>query len=426
MNKKLSWFLEIATGGLLFLLGIVVGVRYVQPGYLPFMNEYLPFIGATGQNSGDMSYLSKTEVTNTNQPSEYKTVDFGEFWKVWSMLERNYVDPSKIDKSKMVYGAIQGMTAALGDPYTMFLPPEQDKRTAEELAGAFYGVGIELGYVEGTIAVIAPLKGMPAEQAGVQAGDLILHVKDAAKNLDEDTNGWTLDQAVGKIRGERGTSVTLTLFRKDATQPIILDIKRDEIVIPSVELKYVEHNGKRVAHIQLSRFGERTDDEWDAIVKDILSQQKVDGILLDMRNNPGGYFQGAINIASEFISSGTVVSQKGRITSEDFKAKGRARLEKYEVEVLVNRGSASASEIVAGALRDVRKAKLIGENTFGKGTVQDRIELEEGGGVHITVARWLLPGGDWIHETGIPVNVEVKNDPETEQDEVVLKAIEEI
>jgi carboxyl-terminal processing protease len=203
-------------------------------------------------------------------------------------------------------------------------------------------------------------------------------------------------------------------------------LQRGEIVVKSAQVEFVEHRGRRVAHIKLSRFGERTNGEWDQVVNQVMAErQRIDGIVLDMRNNPGGYFDGAIEVASEFIDKGTVVSQKGKFTSQDFSVRGRPRLLNIPVEVLVNRGSASASEIVAGALRDRLGSKLIGEQTFGKGTVQDRRELSNGGGVHITVSRWMLPGGDWIHDEGIPVDIEVVDDPESELDEALLRAIEE-
>lgn len=371
---------------------------------------------------------ARPNVINKQAPSGEKSeIDFGTFWEVWEYLERDYLEPEKIDSEKMVNGAIQGMAASLGDPYTAYLPPEDNERSGQDLAGAFFGVGIELGYIENVLAVIAPLKGSPADQAGVKAGDLIIHVKDEQKQVDEDSASWSLDKAVDTIRGPKGAPVVLTLAREGATEPIVVTINRGEIIVKSAELEFVEHNGKKVAHIKLSRFGERTNGEWDKVVDEILkNRSEISGIVLDMRNNPGGFFDGAIDVASEFIESGLVVTQKGQFSEEGFKARGNARLKNIPVEVLVNRGSASASEIVAGALRDQLGSKLIGEKTFGKGTVQDRRELSNGGGLHVTIARWLLPKGDWIHDEGIPVNVEVKDDPETEADEQLLKAIEVI
>jgi len=308
----------------------------------------------------------------------------------------------------------------------MYLPPEDDKRAAESLAGAFYGVGIELGYIDRTVAVVAPLKGMPAEQAGVESGDLIIHIKDEGKGLDEDTSKWTLNDAVNKIRGERGTTVILTLLRPESSlETFEVSIVRDQILIPSVELDFVEHGGKKAAHITLSRFGERTNAEWEETVSEVLAQKSsLAGIVLDMRNNPGGFFDGAIDISSEFIDNDVVVSQQGKFSKQAFKTNGEARLKDFPLAVLVNRGSASAAEIVAGALRDDLGIQLVGEKTFGKGTVQDRRELSSGGGLHVTVAKWVLPSGDWIHKEGLPVDVEVKDDGETEEDEVILKAIE--
>jgi len=416
-------FRNLIIGILLFVLGVVVGQRYLEPGSFPLLKKTL--------SNATTDLVDTRTVSNLSTPDSLdEDIDFNQFWEVWQLLERDYIDPAKIDRQEMVYGAIRGMTAAVGDPYTMFLPPEQDKRAAEDLAGSFYGIGIELGYIDGILAVVAPLRGMPAEQAGIQAGDLILRVKDEAKNLDEETTDWSLSRAVDEIRGERGTKVQLTLLRPEAnTEPFELSIPRDEIVIPSVELAFVEHNGRRVAHIILSRFGDRTEAEWDEAVSTILTEKKtgqVDGVLLDMRNNPGGYFDQAIRVASEFVRRGTIVSQKGRLTNIPYPAEGEARLTELPVVVLVNRGSASASEIVAGALRDLKETKLVGEQTFGKGTVQDRRHLSNGGGLHITIAKWLLPNGDNISDEGLPVTVEVQNNPETPEDEVVNRAIEEL
>jgi carboxyl-terminal processing protease len=359
-------------------------------------------------------------------PDQYSDVSLSTFWEVWGELEKDYLRTDRLDPQKMVDGAISGMTASLGDPYTVYLPPVEDQRAQEELAGAFYGIGIELGYIENTLAVVAPIAGMPADTAGIKAGDLILHVKDTGKNLDEDTNGWSLSEAVTKIRGDKGTEITLTLYRQDKGQPFEVNVKRDEIVVKSVNLAFVEHNGKKVAHLSISRFGERTQSEWDEAVQKIVNEANLAGIVLDMRNNPGGFFDTAIGISSDFIESGIVVSQKGKVSTTDYQAEGNPRLLKYPIEVLVNRGSASASEIVAGALRDQRGAKLFGEKTFGKGTVQDRRELSNGGGLHVTIAQWLLPKGESIQDTGIKADVEIADNQDTPEDEVLLKAIEDL
>ncbi|MFZ1721238.1 MAG: S41 family peptidase [Microgenomates group bacterium] len=418
MSMQFSKVSGLISAILLIVVGMFAQQRYGVVGkYIPAPNQE--------ELDNARTYSAFSELINADVPSERKDVDFQTFWEVWGLLERDYIEADEIDAQTMVDGAISGLASSLGDPYTIYLPPVDNERSAQDLAGAFYGVGIELGYVDGVLAAVSPLSGSPAESAGILPQDLIVHVADPDKDLDEDTNGWTLPEAVENIRGPKGSNVTLTVIREGATEPLEIDVTRDEIIVESVEVEMVEHAGKRVAHISLSRFGERTSEEWDKVVANILAEgSEIDGIVLDMRNNPGGFFDGAIDIASDFIEDGTVVSQVGKFSSKDYEAVGNARLKDIPTVILVNKGSASASEIVAGALRDDLGTKIIGTNTFGKGTVQDRRELSNGGGIHITVSKWLLPGGSWIHDEGIPVDVEVEQDFETETDEQLHKAIE--
>lgn len=365
------------------------------------------------------------QLVNTEAPESLKNVDFSEFWDVWLRLERDYHDPSKLDTQKMVYGAIKGLTDSLGDPYTVFLEPEGKQRLTEDLSGEFNGVGIQLGYIEQQLAVIAPLKGQPAEAAGVLAGDFIVHIKDNAAGVDTDAFGMTAEEAVNLIRGRENTSVILTLVT-EGQEPREVNLVRKPIIIPSIETSYQVHDGKNIAVIEMSRFGDKTIQEWDDAVEEALSRN-VSGIVLDLRNNPGGYLQDAIVIGSDFFSGGIVVSQQGRSTSETYRPTRRPRLETMPVIVLVNRGSASASEILAGALRDRRQAKLVGEKTFGKGTVQDAQTLPDGSGLNITIARWLLPSGASIHESGLPVDIEATDSAETaDVDEVLQTALENL
>ncbi len=377
------------------------------------------------------SFSQKQEAfSSQSRPQSVEKLSMPQFWEAYAYLKRDYLEPEKLENtSKLIDGATGGMVASLGDPYTMYLPPKDNKRSNEDLAGKFYGVGIELGYKDGVLAVVAPLPGSPAERAGVEAGDLILKVKDQARNFEEETTSWSLNKAVENIRGEKGTVVTLTLYRKGENEdrPFDVDITRGEIVVHTVELKFVKLGGKQVAHLKLMRFGGNTDVEWQAAVKQILTKRsELDGVVLDLRNNPGGFFNEAIEVASTFIPSGLVVKQEGRYQDQVFKVTGKAFLKDLPLVVLVNKGSASASEIVAGALRDRLKVKLVGEQTFGKGTVQDLRELINGGGMHITVARWVLPSGDWINEKGIPVDVQVKDDPKTELDEVLVAGVKQL
>lgn len=368
-------------------------------------------------------------VVDRSQPAEKKTIDMSLYWRVWDKLGEIYLTKEDLKPQEMVWGAIKGMTGSLGDPYTVFLAPEQNKETKEELDGAFEGVGIQLGFKDGRLAVIAPLAGMPAEAVGVRAGDLILHIKDEGKGIDVDTADMSLPEAVKIIRGPRRTPVKLTLLHEGGTETVEVEIIRDTIVVKSVELDWVGDN-QEVARLRLLRFGGRTEAEWNEVVGEILKHQPLKGVVLDLRNNPGGYLQGAVRYAGEFLEIGLIVVKQEDAQGgiETYSVNHKGRLLKQPLVVLINQGSASSSEIMAGALRDHGRAKLVGSRTFGKGTIQEAIELGEGAGLHVTTAKWLLPGGQWVNETeGIEPEIEVEDDKETEDiDEQLQKAIEAV
>lgn len=355
-------------------------------------------------------------------PSGARNVDLSLMWQTWDRLEDKYLFPEKLDSQKMINGAVSGMTAALDDPYTSFLAPTDNQRSKEDLSGEFGGVGIQLGFIGKTLAVMAPLPNNPAIKQGIRAGDLILHIKDENTGVDKSTVGMGLLEAVNDIRGERGTPITLTILHEGAKETEEIEIVRGTVVVASVELEWVGNDGK-TALIRLMKFGERTLPEWQTAVDEILLK-KATGVIVDFRNNPGGYLLRAIDLVSEFVPSGVVVQQRGKDSTETFSVNRKGRLIGMPVVALVNRGSASASEIMAGALRDRLGVKLVGERTFGKGTVQEAQDLKNGAGLHITIAEWLLPNGDNIHGDGLEVDVEVKDDPETEVDEQILKAVE--
>lgn len=379
----------------------------------------------------DLSTLEA--VVNKDNPLG-KKADFALFWEVWRRLEKDYLEPTDIDPQQMVYGAIEGMTASLDDPYTTFLPPTDNQASREDLAGEFAGVGIQLGFIDKTLGVMSPLPDQPAEKAGIKAGDLILHIKDEQKKIDQDTDGMNLQEAVRIIRGTKGTKVTLTIFRENNGGAKEITLVRDMIMVPSVELKFVDEKGTeaeggKYAHLRVIRFGERTMEEWTESVDKILARKDLKGIVLDLRNNPGGFLQRAIDLASEFIGSGVIVKQAGRVDSEDFNVNRRGKLIGQKMVVLINRGSASASEILAGALRDRIGTKLVGEKSFGKGTVQEAQELAGGAGLHVTIAKWLLPSGVNIHKNGLDPDVEVKEASDsatTKIDNQLIRAIEEL
>lgn len=357
--------------------------------------------------------------------SQPQDVDLSLFWEVWERLETNYFDKLKLDPQKMVFGAISGMVSSLGDPYTVFLPPDEQKRTQEDLGGEFEGIGIQIGFKGTQLAVIAPLEGSPAEKAGVKAGDFIVGIKDKDKKVDTGTIGMSLPDAVRAIRGPAGTSITLVLTRKDAEKPFEVEVTRAKIEVPSVKLSFVGNN-EEVAHLQLLRFGDNTNGEWDKVISNI-KNQKLKSIILDLRNNPGGYLNGAVVVTSEFLAQGLVVIQEdGKGNKQEFKVDGKARLANIPLVVLVNGGSASASEIVAGALKDNKRAKIIGEKTFGKGTIQESQQLDSSG-LHITTAKWLTPAGTWVNDgPGLEPDMIVEDKQDTKQDEQLERAIEEL
>jgi carboxyl-terminal processing protease len=366
------------------------------------------------------------KVTITREiPVNKQELNFSLFWRVWDTLAAKYFDKSKLNPAVMVYGAIEGMVSAIGDPYTVFLEPLENKVVQEDLNGSFEGIGIQIGFKGTQLAVIAPLPDSPAEKAGVKAGDFIIGIYDEGKNIERGTVGISLPEAVQAIRGKAGTKVTLTLLREGQAEPITVEIARKELNVPTLILTYVGEGGA-VAHIKLLKFGGETESEWQKAVREISRKEEVTAVILDVRNNPGGYLQGAVDVASEFLKTGLVVVSEERSdgTKNDFKVERIGLLLNRPLVVLVNGGSASASEILAGALRDVRGVKLVGEKTFGKGTIQEPLQLEGGSGLHVTIARWITPSGFWVNEKGLTPDFVVEDDPDTAGDEQLEKAIE--
>lgn len=351
----------------------------------------------------------KPSLVNIDTPKD-TTVSFDMFWQVWKLLELSYIDKSKIDSQKMVWGAIKGMTQSLGDPYTVFLPPEENTATRQTLDGAFEGIGAQLGMKDGRIVVIAPLKGMPADKAGLLPGDVIVQVDGL------DTAGWSVPEAVEKIRGQRGSSVKLAILHPEETTLVDITVVRERIEIPVVEVSFRDN----VAVVRLNQFVETMPHQWEEAMRSIATTcqtgaSSCDGVILDLRNNPGGFLQGSVYISSEFLSDGTVVIQEfANGNRETYAVDRKGTLLTTPLVVLVNEGSASASEIVAGALKVHKRATIVGTKTFGKGTIQERKELPEGAGLHITTAKWLLPDDSWINEKGIEPDVLVEDVPETE------------
>lgn len=348
--------------------------------------------------------------TGRDKPEE---VDFGVFWEAWRELEKSYVKRGELDTQKMIYGAVSGLVESLDDPYSVFLPPQDKKRFLEDVSGSFEGVGIEIGFRKGILTVISPLEGTPARQVGIRPGDKILKV-DGELTVD-----YTLDEAVDKIRGPKGSDVVLTILRNGDEKTRDFIITRGTIDVPVLELRFIGGGEDKIAHLKLFQFSENAARKFGASAEEILLSD-AKGIILDLRNNPGGYLEVSRDIAGWFFETGDLVAIEDfgdPENREEYRSPGPAKLKNYPLAVLVNGGSASASEILAGALRDNANVKLVGEKTFGKGTVQELKNISGGSSIKLTVARWLTPNGFSIHEAGLSPDVPVEID-ESEQDSV--------
>jgi len=346
--------------------------------------------------------------------------DMSLFWQTWHALEDNFVDKGQIDHQKMIYGAISGMVAALEDPYTAFFNPEDSKKFLEDTSGSFEGVGMEIGIKENRLCVIAPLENSPAKEADIRAGDFITQING------ESTAGITSDEAVNLIRGPKGSQVKLTIFREEWKETRDFEITRDVIKVPSLDWELKDGD---IAHIKLYQFTEKASGDFKAAAIDIINSP-AKAIVLDLRNNPGGYLSVAQDIAGWFVKKGDVITRESfgeGIPETEHKSAGPALLEKYPVVVIINGGSASASEILAGALRDNRQVKIVGAQSFGKGSVQELVPLAEGASLKVTIAKWLTPNGEQISEKGLAPDIEIELDPadeETAEDPQLEKAIE--
>ena len=363
--------------------------------------------------------LLETTVKNqTPQNSQDKTVDFSLFWNVWDLLRQKYVDRNSLDAQKLVYGAIQGMLSATGDPYTTFFDPQQTQAFSQDIGGSFEGIGAELGVKNGTLTVVAPLAGSPAQKAGLKSGDEIVKIND------QSTSNMTIDQAVNMIRGQKGSSVKLTVLHQGDKATTDINIVRDVIDVKTVNLQF-KNDG--IAYVSINQFGDKTASEFDAAMNQIISRGSK-GIILDLRDNPGGLLDQAVDVASRLIPQGKVVvtEQDSNGQKTNLYTTGGDKLSSLPIVVLINQGSASASEILAGALRDDREVQLIGSTSFGKGSVQELMDLPGNTSVKITVAKWLTPNGDYIMDKGIAPSVKVdltQNDISNNRDPQLDKAM---
>ncbi|MFA5355167.1 MAG: S41 family peptidase [Candidatus Paceibacterota bacterium] len=345
-------------------------------------------------------------------------VNLSLFWETWEKLESEYVDRGGLDIQSMIYGAIEGMVNSLEDPYTVFMTPEDTQIFLEDVSGSFEGVGMEIDVKDNQLQVISPLEGTPAQAVGLMPGDKIMTIDG------ESTAGITTNGAVKKIRGEAGTQVVLGIYRDNWKETRDIAITREVIVIPSLKLE-LRNDG--IAYIQLYQFSEAAFYGFREAAMDILNSD-ADRIILDLRNNPGGYLEVAQDIAGWFIDRGdTVVIEDFGDRQETYESNGNANLKPYPIVILINEGSASASEILAGALKDVNGSALIGATSFGKGSVQILETLSGETSLKVTVAKWLTPAGEMIHGVGLEPDIKVEmteEDVKAGRDPQLDKAIE--
>lgn len=360
-------------------------------------------------------------VANLEQ-GKTEAIDFSLFWDVWQTLKDKYVDADKLNNQNLLYGAISGLLGATKDPYSVFFSPTDAQKFTQDISGEFSGIGAEIGIKNEQLVIVSPLKNSPAERAGLKPLDKILEVDKT------DSVNLSVEEAVKLIRGEKGTTVVLTIARNGWDKPEEISIVRDTIQVPTVDW---EMKGD-IAYIQLYNFYEKAPFLFYQAISQIAFKNPK-GIILDLRGNPGGYLEAAVNLTSWFVKPGeTVVSEEFRGGEKQvFTSNGNGFLKDMPVVILINEGSASASEILAGALRDDRGTKLIGKKSFGKGTVQEIENLKDNSMIKITIAHWCLPAGQLIEKNGLDPDYEVNltdedikagKDPQLDKAMEVLKS----
>lgn len=371
--------------------------HYRKSFYYALVVAVFAIVFGSGFYFGKKSTPSIEEVSllNKTAPAGIEA-DFEAFWKTWTVLNEKFVSKKKIptDEEK-VWGAISGLTKSFDDPYTVFFPPVESKAFAEDIKGEFGGVGMEIGLRDEVLTVVSPLKGSPAERAGIRAGDRIFKIDDKI------TTDMAVDAAVKLIRGEKGTAVKLSIVRNGDSKPIEISITRDTINIPTIDTKLREDG---VFVISLYSFSENSPGLFAKALREFIVSGS-DKLVLDLRGNPGGYLEAAVDMASWFLPAGKIIVREdlGKNQEEEvYRSRGYDIFnDKLKMVILINRGSASASEILTGALLEHGKAVVVGERSFGKGSVQELVKITPETSLKVTIARWLTPNGLSISEGGI-------------------------
>lgn len=367
------------------------------------------FIGfSVGSNNVDGTV--PVSILNAEQEKE-TDVDFAPFWQVWNLLEDKFVSVAtttkEVTEQGKLWGAIQGLASSYGDPYTVFFPPVESQQFEEEISGNFEGVGMEIALRDGIITVVAPLKGTPAYNAGVLAGDKVVKINDTV------TSGLTVEEAVKLIRGKKGTTVKITVSREGEKTSKEISITRDVIKIPTIDTELLK--GGEVFIIRLYNFSAVSTELFRGALREF-ALSGTNNLILDVRGNPGGYLEASVDMASWFLASGQVVVREdfgGKYEEVVHRSRGYdAFKNNLKMVVLIDGGSASASEILAGALKDHGKATLIGSKSFGKGSVQELVRVTPDTSLKVTIARWLTPNGYSISDGGLVPDLEVKRTSE--------------
>lgn len=348
-----------------------------------------------------------------------QSVDFSAFWEAWNAIDSKFVSNDGLDTQKRVWGAIEGMVKSLGDPYSVFFPPQEAKMFNEDIQGNFGGVGMEIGVRNGVLTVIAPLKDTPAYRAGIKTGDKIVKI-DGKSSSD-----MMADEAVRRIRGKKGTEVKLTLLREGGDKPLEIKITRDIIKVPSLK---TESKKDGIFVISLYLFSANSANDFRDALREFVSSKKTK-LILDLRGNPGGYLSASVDIASWFLPLGKVVAREKFSDGKEvlYRSKGYDIFKKLPMVILVDKGSASASEILAGALSEHGVATLVGEKTYGKGSVQELIPITDKTSLKLTIARWLTPNGISISKQGLEPDIKVpytNKDFKEDRDPQMEKAVE--
>lgn len=377
MNKK--------TTAILMALSMLVGAG----------GTYAGMQLAAPDSNREITLVEPDKATTNNDEKELKKVE-----QAYELIKNRYVE--KVDDDKLIQGAIQGMISTLNDPYSVYMDEETSEQFTESLDSSFEGIGAEVSMINGKVTIVAPIKNSPAEKAGLKPNDQILRVNG------ESLEGLDLYEAVLKIRGKKGTTVQLDVLRPGVKEVIKVKVVRDEIPIETVYDSVKTYNGKKVGYLEVTSFSENTAQDFKKKLAKLESEH-IDGLIIDVRGNPGGYLQSVEEILKQFIPKDKPYVQieerngdKQRFYSDLTEKKP------YPIAVLIDKGSASASEILAGAMKEAGGYKLVGETSFGKGTVQQAIPMGDGSNIKLTLYKWLTPDGHWIHKKGIKPDVEVK------------------